>query len=154
MGTIGQIINEFKTATGRIERAAQVALNSVVPLLVQDLQKRSPVDTGKYKQSWRKSQSKSVDTRVMASVGVKNTDPKAPLMEFGAEPKTAPWYFPDSKRTPTGKLTEAGGRIWAGGLNPGHSLTIGGAIDPVIFKNNARQLRIANLVANHIIKAI
>lgn len=153
MGTIRQLIKDLNKASGKMRRAAQVALEAEVPSLIQDLKKQSPVDTGEYKQSWRKVKARFSDTNILASVGIVNVDPKAPLMEFGADPETAPWYFPNAKK-PSGKLKEFDGRIWAGGLNPGHSFTVGGAIGPVIMNNEERQLRIANSVANHMIKVI
>jgi len=153
MTTLNAIIKELRTAHTRMTNAAQAGLNSVIPSLIQDFKARSPVDSGEYKASWKRANVKFTETNVIAGAAILNDDPKAHLMEFGAEPKTAPWYFPNAK-TPTGKLKEQGGRIWAGGISPGHSMSIGGAITPVLFGNRERQLQIANIVANRVIKAI
>ncbi len=153
MTTLNAIIKELRTAQTRMVSYAQSGLNSVIPSLIRDFKSRSPVDSGQYKQSWKQAEVRFSDTNVVASKKILNDDPKAPLMEFGAEPETAPWYFPNAK-TPTGKLKEHDGRIWAGGLKPGHSLTVGGAITPVLFGNNERQLKIANVIADRVLKAI
>lgn len=150
---IYQFIKELNVAPANMVIAAQSALNSEVPELIKDLQRRSPVDTGQYKGSWQKVSSRFSSPGIIAGVRIRNTDPKASLMEFGLDPGTAPWYFPNSKK-PSGKLIESGGKIWAGGITPGHQHTIGGAIDPVIFENNDRQLQIANTVASRVVKAI
>ena len=68
-------------------------------------------------------------------------------MEFGADKNTAPWFFP-IKDSGSGRLTARNGRIWAGGRNPGHSKTIGGAIKPVLEENNDRLNRLANSIAD------
>ena len=57
----------------------------------------------------------------------------------GAPVGEAPWYYPNRNKKGqfvkgTGKLKKSGGRVWAGGLNPGHAKTIGGPIVQVFSK--------------------
>lgn len=152
---IYQLTRELEKMRANIVIAAQSALNSVIPSLIVDFKSRSPVDTGEYKSSWNRVTSRFSAPGVIAGASIRNDDPKASLMEFGADPDSAPWYYPGSKsRKRTGKLTVSGGRVWAGGLAPGHASTIGGAINSVLYNNDERQLKIANLIANKIIGAI
>ncbi|MCP3683858.1 MAG: HK97 gp10 family phage protein [bacterium] len=150
---IYQLIRELNAAPAKMAIAAQSALNAEVPRLITDFRKRSPVDTGEYRRSWRKINTSSSSPGAIAGVTIANEDPKASLMEYGSDTNEPPWYYPQ-KGIKTGKLAVSGGMVWAGGLNPGHTFTIGGAIDPVLFKNNARQLKIANQIADKIIKVI
>jgi hypothetical protein len=153
MGTIRQLIKDLRASPSKMAKASKEALNKEIPSLIADFKARSPVDTGMYKESWAKFSPRFNSPGVFASAGIRNTDPKALLMEYGAEPGSAPWYYPGARKR-TGKLAAMHGRIWAGGLNPGHSFTIGGAIDPVLFNNPSRQLQIANSVANKVIRVI
>lgn len=126
-------INYAKGFVKKVNTAAEKPFQKETSLVLQDLQKRSPVDTGTYRDSWKvKEGSKTFG--VLRSAVFYNDDPKFALMEFGDEPDTPPWYYPGVKRKRSGKLTVADGRVWAGGLDPGHSLTVGGAIQPVIEK--------------------
>lgn len=150
---IYQLIRELNAMPNKMVIASQSALNAEVPKLIVDFKRRSPVDTGGYKRGWNKITTRFHAPGIMASAGIRNDDPKAHLMEFGADPKSAPWYYPNKKK-PTGKLKEFDGRIWAGGISPGHSLTIGGAIDSVLYQNNDRQLQIAKSVADNVMKVI
>ncbi len=153
MGTLKELIRDLNSLPKRMKQASQAALDSEIPKLVSDLQERSPVDTGAYRSSWKKSSPRFSPAGVLASASVLNDDPKAGIMNEGIAPGAAPWYFPSQKK-PTGKLVESGGRIWAGGLSPGHALTIGGAMGPILLNNKDRQLQIAKTVANSIIKVI
>lgn len=151
MTTLSSLIVELKRYRKTIQARAQLALDKEVFSLIDDFRLRSPVDTGDYRKGWRRKISKFSDA--LAGALIVNEDPKAALMEYGAEPRSAPWYFPSSK-APTGKLTESQGRIWAGGLNPGHYFTVGGAIDPVLYRNEQRQLKIANAVASSVMRGL
>lgn len=126
-------INFAKGFVKKVNTAAEKSFRREIDSVLQELQKRSPVDTGKYKNSWKvKEGSKTVG--ILRSAVFYNDDSKFALMEFGDEPDTPPWYYPGVKKKHSGKLTVADGRVWAGGLRPGHSLTIGGAITPVLEK--------------------
>ena len=152
MGSIKALVKSLEALPAKMQKASQIALNKEVPKLILDFKSRSPIDSGAYRSSWVAFYP-SVGSNVFASVGIRNDDPKAAMLDQGATPHSFPWYFPSNKEK-TGKLTESGGKIWAGGLNPGHSMTIGGAIDPVLFKNTARQLQITKAIANSVIKVI
>lgn len=71
-------------------------------------------------------------------------------MDEGAEPNAYPWYFPGSKKK-TGKLKVSGGKVWAGGLNPGHEYTVGGQTGPVLFDNQKRIDSLATKIADAIV---
>ena len=43
------------------------------------------------------------------------------------------------------------GRVWAGGLKPGHAQTVGGAIDQTLVKSQKRMKDLANKFAKAII---
>lgn len=149
---IYQLIKELNAFGKNIAIAAQAALNKEADLLVAEFQRRSPVDSGAYKGGWGKFPVRFSSSNVIAGTVIRNSDPKAALMEFGADPRTAPWYYPNKANT--GKLTIHGGKVWAGGLNPGHQYTIGGAIGPGLYNNHNRQLQLANSIANRVIRAI
>ncbi len=153
MGTFRELVTSINAIPTKMKKASQIALDKEARKLVVDFQQRSPVDTGKYRDSWMVFDPRFNPLGVYASVGIKNDDPKAGILDQGADPNTAPWYFPKSNSR-SGKLIESGGKIWAGGLNPGHSMTIGGATGPVLFNNSNRQLQIANSIANSVIRVI
>lgn len=150
---VKRLIRELNSAPSRMAYAARVAINSEARKLIVDFRRRSPVDSGEYKGRWKKSEFISSIPGVIAGTRIFNDDTKASLMEFGANPDEAPWHYPQVNAN-TGKLTASGGKIWAGGLRPGHHLSIGGAIDPVLFRNNERQMRIANNVGTKVAKRI
>jgi hypothetical protein len=124
-------IGFVKQFAKKANTAAEKPFRKEADKVLQELQKRSPVDSGQYRASWKVREGAKT-AGIIRSFIFYNTDAKFPLMEYGAEPEEAPWYFPGKKKKKTGKLTVAKGRVWAGGLNPGHSLTIGGAITPVL----------------------
>lgn len=144
-------ISRLKGLPKRLNSAAEKPFRANFPLILKDLQSRSPVDRGQYKSSWKMREG-SKKGLIVANVVFYNDDPKARLMEFGSETGVAPWYYPNQAKT--GKLTVASGRVWAGGLKPGHQHTIGGAINPVLYKNNQRQLEIAQKVANAVMRRV
>jgi len=87
-----------------------------------------------FRDQWMASKLKYGSSNVLAQLIVINKTPGyGQFMVEGVSPGQAPWYFPNKKRK-TGKLTVAGGRVWAGGLNPGHDKTIGGPIVQVLNK--------------------
>lgn len=144
-------IANLKKMPDRMNKAALKPYKAELPLILKDLQSRSPVDTGKYKGSWQIKKGSTTGI-ILANTVFYNDDPKAYLMEFGAVPGEAPWYYPNAKQT--GKLTVSGGKVWSGGLKPGHQHTIGGAIGPVLYKNNKRQLELVHKIADSISKRV
>jgi len=144
-------ISRLKGLPERLNSASIKSFRSNLPLILKDLQQRSPVDSGEYRSSWKMREG-SKNGLILANVVFYNDDPKAGLMEFGSDLGEAPWYYPN--RSKTGKLTVSMGKVWAGGLKPGHQWTIGGAINPVLYKNNQRQLEIAQKVADAIMRRV
>lgn len=142
----------LKLAT-KINTVSKKPFQEETARVLAELQKHSPVDSGKYKESWKVK-------RQFLKIVFYNDDPKFGLLEYGAEPNTAPWYFPKGKQSskskktskPTGKLKLVKGKVWAGGLNPGHELTVGGAITPVLEKY--KSARFDESMANDIVKRL
>ncbi len=80
-----------------------------------------------------------------------NDTPYAIFMEEGAERNKLPWNYPGVRKKRTGKLAIRNGRVWAGGLNPGHSKTVRGAIGPVLVDNNRRLNQLTKKIADAVI---
>lgn len=136
---LASFISYAKTFIKKVNTVAEKPFDNTIGAVLEDLQRRSPVDTGMYKSSWKYRESRAGG--FLKSVVFYNEDSKFALMEFGAEPNTPPWYYPGAgNRKPSEKLTLAKGKVWAGGLEPGHALTVGGAINPVLEKYRKAKL--------------
>lgn len=99
------------------------------------LRNHSPVDSGTFNSNWNTYRARFGARNVLAGLLITNDTPYyGKFIAFGAEPKKAPWYYPHGKKVSTGKLTLAEGKVWAGGLSPGHGKTIGGPIVQVMDK--------------------
>lgn len=123
--------------------------------LLEKFKARSPRDTGQYIAGWELFKPRFSSSNTIASTGVRNKTPYGQYMEGGANEKEAPWYYNPSSKKKSGKLTKAIGKIWAGGLNPGHQFTIGGAIGPTLIENDGRGVKeIAQKIANAIIQGM
>lgn len=148
-------INSLPNLPNKINRAAGVAFRKELTPLLNELKKRSPKSKGVYQKSWIVTQ-KNVSGSLIGFAHFQNVDSveKAILLEYGAEPNAAPWYYPGATRRKSEKLTVALGRVWAGGLDPGHQFTIGGAINPVIYKNPQKQQEITENIGNAVIGKI
>jgi hypothetical protein len=152
-----------KTKLGEI---ASKSLYKEDSAIVQLLQKHSPRDSGKYASNWRAKRLRFGDASQLAGLVITNETPiYGQFMEEGAEPGQAPWYFPHRIRKGkkgagrfkkgTGKLKLTPGRVWAGGLNPGHELTVGGAINIVLKEKDLWQkltLEISDAIVKGILK--
>lgn len=148
---LDEFIKSIPAMAWRMQTGARVALYKEGNTLLKDFEKRSPVDSGEYRRGWRMSKG----NQGAIAVRIFNTDTeKGSWMEEGVGIGETPWYFTKSKKRKSGKLTIANNRVWAGGRKPGHSKTIGGAINPVIFRNGRRQLKLTRVVASGIIKGI
>lgn len=138
------------SASEALALGAQAELDVQAPALMRDFQNRSPVDSGEYKAGWKEYSPSRY--RVDAIVGIRNqTKHYNVFMEYGAEKHRAPWFYP-SKRKRSGKLRVINGRVWAGGLNPGHKGTRGGAIGPALTNNSVRLNRLTRSVAEEMMR--
>lgn len=153
MSTLNQIQIVLQSIGTKMRNSVKSTLHEEAVLLLSDFKEHSPEDTGKYKSLWFIGKSRFAGVNSVANVVIKNTDPKASVMEFGAAKHEAPWFYPGGKKR-TGKLVVRNGRVWAGGLNPGHSKTVGGAINRVLYNNSKRQMRIVKKIASNMIEAI
>jgi len=153
MSSINQMQRELKALGTKMRNSVKSTLQEEAPLLLADIKAHSPEDSGEFKSLWFIGKSRSIGRGSVANIVIRNTDSKASLMEFGALRNQAPWFYPGSK-VKTGKLIVRHGRVWAGGLHPGHSKTVGGAINRVIYNNTRRQLKIVKKIANGLIEAI
>jgi len=104
------------------------------------LRDHSPVDSGNFNSNWKVKRVRFGNQNVLAGLAITNDTPNyGKFVAFGAEPGKAPWYYPNRNKKGqfvkgTGKLKKSGGKVWAGGLNPGHDKTVGGPIVQVMDK--------------------
>ena len=116
--------------------------------LINLLKEHSPYDPDHnnphFRDQWKASRKKFGNSKVLAQVIVSNSTPKyGQFLVTGAEPNQPPWYYPNKVRSGkkkgqfkkgSGKLIKTQGKVWAGGLYPGHSKTVGGPIAQVLSK--------------------
>lgn len=151
MSTFRSVSKLFRRASTKMNaRITKNLLNECADIR-KDFQERSPVDSGRYRANWRLKASSFRSPSTIASVSIYNDTRYSYFMDLGAEKNQAPWFFP-SKARRTGKLAVRNGRVWAGGLNPGHGKTMHGAIGPALVNNNKRLNKMANSFADTIIK--
>jgi hypothetical protein len=137
MGTLAELINSLRASKDKSRGGVQKAVNSIKRRLVSELQAHSPRDTGFYASNWKASLLRFGQAGSLAGLTITNDTPGyGQFMEIGAPMNAAPWYYPQSKKTgrfrKSAKLKVSGGRVWAGGVSPGHDKTIGGAINKVM----------------------
>jgi len=101
---------------------------------LRELRAHSPKDTKTFASNWRARRVHFSGVRSMLGglVITNKTAEYGRYLETGAEPGEHPWYFPHKHKKKTGKLKEVGGKVWAGGLRPGHHMTVGGPITKLI----------------------
>jgi len=109
--------------------------------IIRLLKEHSAKDTGEFRSNWKVKRGRFNAKNTLAGISITNDTPKyGQFVAFGAEPREAPWYYPhrDAKtgrfKKGTGKLKTVEGKVWAGGLNPGHDKTVGGPIAIVLSK--------------------
>lgn len=147
MSTFKQISADFLNCETSMKSRISSALYEESQSLLDDFQSRAPVASGTFRSNWRLLKSRFLSSKVLASFTLSNATSYAIYMEEGARKNKTPWFFPGNKK-PTGRLVESKGRIWAGGLNPGHSKTIGGAIGPILADNDKRKDQLTNKIAD------
>jgi len=153
MAKLEDIVSIFSRAAETIRPAIRNVLFAESNDLSREFQERSPIDTGEYAGNWKVKRSNYLPGNIIASYTVFNdTDDYGIFMEFGATPGEAPWYFEGS--SDSGKLGISEGKVWAGGLEPGFSNTVGGAVGPTLLDNQQRLDRIANTIADVIIRKL
>lgn len=125
-------------------------------LLLTDIQKRSPLDSGHFKSQWHIS---NVGGGTGISYSIRNNVVYSVPLDEGAPKGGPPWNFPASGKARGGTLSRSGklivknNRVWAGGKSPeGH--VIGGITGSIILNNKKRQKVMANAIADSIIRAI
>lgn len=149
--TLDEFIKSIPSLNWKMQTGARVALYKEANTLLKDFEGRSPVDSGEYRRGWKMNKS----YRGGIAVRIFNSDTKkGSWMEEGVGEGEAPWYFSKGMKRKSGKLVVVNNRVWAGGKNPGHSKTVRGALDPVLFRNPVRQLNITKIIAEGIIKGI
>jgi hypothetical protein len=122
--------------------------------LLLDFKDRAPVDSGEFKSNWKLSKKRFSDKNTLVNFTLSNDSEYSVFMDLGAEKNKAPWFYPGKKKKRSGKLKIVNGRVWAGGVNPGHNKTVYGAINPVIFHNQKRINKLVNSVADSVIKGL
>ena len=151
MTALPKFINQMRSVPSRIAANLKVALYEESKLILSDFQARSPVDTGLYRTNWSLRTGRFSGVKTLASISIANATPYAGLMEYGGGVNEAPWYYPSSG-SKTGRLTQSGGRIWAGGRSPGHSNTVGGAIGPALLDNESRLVSLTKRIASGVVE--
>ena len=141
MDALSTLINKIKQSKEQIKKNAIRIMYKKDKEILQLLKDHSPVDTGTFRDNWKASRLRYKSSDTLAEIVVTNaTKNYGQFMITGAEPRQAPWYYPhrDSKtgkfKKGTGKLKGSGGKVWSGGLNPGHDKTIGGPIEQALSK--------------------
>jgi len=149
---IDKLIDDIAKAVPAMAISVRNVLHEESTRWLRDLKNHSPVDTGEYKAGWRIARgSRSAGT--LASVSIVNpTMGYGFFMEHGGEPGGEPWPHISRGVSRSGKLRFSGGRIWAGGLNPGHDKTVGGAIDKVFTDTQLN--RLADKMAEAAVRAL
>jgi len=149
-----EFLSRLKGMGDRINKSSVKALYITESFVLRELRKHSPVDTGFFASQWRARRIRFAGNRgVIGGLVISNkAGYYGQFLELGAAPGGAPWYFPNTRK-PTGKLKVSGGRVWAGGLDPGHSLTVGGAISNVI-QDKALLKKVTRDISNEVIKAV
>jgi len=163
--TLVEFLNRMKvTVRGpKFKTASTKALKKNEKAILQKLRTHSPIDSGYFKSHWRVSLRNFSDPNVLAGMLISNdTENYGQFIEKGAEPGQAPWYFPNrvrrgkrkgQMRKGTGKLKLYDGKVWAGGLNPGHEKTVGGAIQHAFSERSKILENLVIDVSNSAIKA-
>jgi hypothetical protein len=148
-----ELITKFGSVSKQMEKRAKFALFSEGSSLLSEFKDRSPVDTGSYKSRWQLSRDRFGTAKSIASVSIFNNSPQAEPVEYGAEIGKNPWNYNPNAKKRTGKLKVSDGRVWAGGLNPGHSTTVGGAIGKGLFNNKRRMDKLVKSIADSVMEA-
>lgn len=160
---LDDFLTKLRQMGNRIRESSQKALYKNESFVLRELRKYSPKDSGKFASKWRARRLRFTDTKTLAGLVIENkTVGYGQFAEGGADPGKAPWYFPNrvlkgkkkgQMRKGTGKLKLLDGKVWAGGLDPGHSKTVGGAIAKVVSDEDLLN-RIRIDLADNAIKAI
>jgi len=139
---LSEFLVKLRTMGDNIRQSTQKALYKNESFVLRELRKHSPKDSGTFAANWRARRLRfSGGTELAGLVITNKTVGYGQFLEDGAEPGKAPWYFPHrvrrgkkkgQLRKGTGKLKLVDGKVWAGGLDPGHSKTVGGAVTRVI----------------------
>lgn len=154
MSTVKEVEADIRKVAKTMRSNIQKALFFEATLIKKDIQDRSPVDSGFFRKNWTISRNRFQSGNEFTGVSISNQTSYAFYMEFGAPEGGKPWYYPNPKRKRTGKLIRRNGRVWAGGLNPGHTKTVGGAIGPIIAENEPRLRKLTNIIADSILGGI
>ena len=159
---LAEVIKNLERAGERMRKNVQSVAYTFVSPIILDLKKHSPKKTGTYQSNWELRKKSNASDEWLHYSFANNTPLYASAMEYGAAPGEAPWFFPKKNAksdkfaitSRSGKLTVQDGRVWAGGVNPGHNLTIGGAIKPTIENNTARLEAIANKLGDALVEGL
>lgn len=127
---IEQMSVNLQKAGKAMETGIKLALYKESTSLLNQIKEHAPVSTGYYRNNWKVSRGRVSIGGSFASLTYSNSTSYAEYMEYGADKGAYPWFFPNKKKA-SGRLTVRNGRVWAGGLNPGHEKTVGGAYNQV-----------------------
>jgi len=125
---IKKFISDIKE---RVSTGSKALVSSILykedKKLIALLKKYSPVDSDPrtiddtvFKENWVAGHPRLSGSKSLATLVIKNSTPDyGHHIAFGADPVTAPWYFPHRDKKgkytkQTGKLVAHDGKIWAG----------------------------------------
>lgn len=147
-------ISKMRVFGDNVRKSSQKALYRNESFILRELRAHSPKDSGTFAKNWRAKRLRFSGEKTLAGLVISNkTVGYGQFAAQGADPGQAPWYFPHAKTKPTGKLTVVNGKVWAGGLEPGHAKTVGGAISRIISdKDLLNKLSIE--ISNESVKAL
>jgi hypothetical protein len=156
---LSEFINQYSGLDSRLRSSVRSTLFEECRSLAKDFKRRSPIDSGLFASNWVVSRI-GRGTGSFAGYSIINPTPYAIWLDEGGQPGGIPWFFPrkDSDGSaanisPSGKLIYKDGRVWAGGKSPS-GFVIGGITDKILLNNPKRIDRIANSIADIIIKQL
>ena len=149
--TLAEFAKEVSGWKTRIPNAAAGALYEEAQLLLVDFKKRSPRDTGRYRSKWRILKPRSLSGEI--GLSIINDTSYGILMDEGAGIGEEPWKFTQNSYR-SGKLYIYKGRVFAGGIDPGKTLSAGGQTGPVLMDSPRRQGQIVKRITEAVIQTL
>lgn len=137
---------KIRSSIYSVRPVVSAVLYTEVDKVVKDLQARSPVDSGMFRNRWIISRVASSGTAIYA-LAIRNSLDYARYIDEGAEVGGPPWFFgslgsSEGQQSRSGKLIIYNQRVWAGGKSPaGH--VIGGVSSVVLNRQRVRQIALA-----------
>ena len=151
--TLQQFITDLPKVKTRMIASVHASTQVETANILELIKLRSPLDKGLFRRNWEMRKLGRTASKRM-TFRLENRTFYGPWLDLGAEPGREPWGWPNAKNpgpvSKSGKLRIENGRVWAGGKSPEGFVT-GGIVNQVIFYNVARQVDLANNLADSVI---